>query len=532
MCGIYSCFYRISYPYGTQHEILKRRGPDQYKMSINNNCLMAFYRLAIVGGIDGMQPYATDNIILICNGEIYNYKELAKRHNIVEPKSDCMIIAELYKRVGIDQTVAMLDGEFAFVLYDMDKKLVYAARDITGVKPLYYSINQNDNINQTIEFASMIKALGYSHNVQHIKPRHIYTYDMTKHTLSDSCYHAFIYRPNVNIDYNDIYTALKHAVEKRIMQADRPIGFLLSGGFDSSLVLSIAMDSKLLKHKPDVFTFGFNEQAPDVISAKIMVKWLRSKYGDDCINWHLVIMNFKDGINAIDKTIKALETFDTTTIRASVPMWLISSYIANNTNIKVVLSGEGSDELFAGYLYFKHAPNIHACRSEIIKLLNNLYYYDNLRADRSTADHGLEVRPPFLDKELIDIVLSHSELGVNTDGNRTNTKLLIRKATPIQMLPDAIHHGKKEAFSDAVGLEWKDFIQHECKDAEFHDTYDSNIIPITNEMKFYQAIFRLLFDEDTVPPFHILPALWLPNQDWINTGIEPSARVLPNYNRS
>jgi asparagine synthase (glutamine-hydrolysing) len=449
MCGIYACFFKdgVQKPC-INHTVLVNRGPDQYKEYKDEKCFMAFYRLAIVGGSNGMQPYSALNCILICNGEIYNYKELAEKYCYSEKDellSDCYIIIHLYRTLGIERTVSLLDGEFAFVLYDMTANIIHAARDITGVKPLYYSNKES------LEFSSKIKALNNIKDVQHIEPRMIYTYDLSNNTMSKQSYHAFMYKPDPSIQLSHIFYLFKNAVEKRICQSNRPIGFLLSGGFDSSLVLSVALESKLLKTPPDVFTFGFNKNAPDVISATAMVEWLRVKYGNDCINWHLVIENPTVGISNIENTIRALETYDTTTIRASVPMWLISQYIVKNTNVRVLLSGEGSDELFGGYLYFMYSPNIYAARAEVIKLLNNLHYYDNLRADRTTADNGLEVRPPFLDKQFITAILTHPDLCMNVK----NTKELIRQATPVGMLPESIHFGKKEAFSDAVGLNGK-----------------------------------------------------------------------------
>ena len=546
MCGIYACFFNKKYPYKIckYRDVLTKRGPDKYREYLDERCFMGFYRLAIVGNDMGMQPYAASDCVLICNGEIYNYKELAKQYGIKEEMhSDCFIIIHLYKKLGIERTVALLDGEFAFVLYDIDANVMHAARDITGIKPLYYSTNKqsSDDSKDIIEFSSMIAALGNIKGVQHVQPRQIYTYDLPNNIMSIQPYHTFIYKPDPSIQLNHIYYSLVLAVEKRIRQADRPVGFLLSGGFDSSLVLSIALEIKILKSPPDVFTFGFSHDAPDVISAKVMVDWLRAKYGENCIRYHLVIDTFNNGLSAIQPTIAALETFDTTTIRASVPMWLISSYIAKNTNIKVIISGEGSDELFGGYLYFKYSPNIFATRSEIIKLLNNLHYYDNLRADRTTADHGLEIRPPFLDKQVIASALSHSDLGLNVK----NTKELIRRATPIGMLPDSIHFGKKEAFSDAVGLQWKDMIQAEMSlinpDTTLSNTdkYAHHITPLNSEMRAFQEMFHMTFTRRNTPnhmgddyiPYHITPALWLPNQDWVKTGIEPSARVLPAYTK-
>ena len=476
--------------------------------------------------------------------------------------SDCEVIINLYKKIGIDSTVKLLDGEFAFVLIDTNIGLVHFARDYMGVKPLYFSCIQDNNKFVSLEISSLMKSMNLSNSSYHVIPKYLYTYDMNKLTLSEQQYVSLIYQ-NLHSDKELIYTALTKAVEKRISQSERPIGFLLSGGLDSSLVLSIAMEyyqhlykkeltklqlenelldienkrtfneleslAKLSYVKPLVFTFGFSKDAPDVKSANVMVDYLRDKYGHDCMDWHLVIQSIDKGLNSLSSVIYELETYDTTTVRASTPMYLISKYISENTDVKVIISGEGSDELFGGYLYFKYAPNDFAFRSEIITLLNNLFYYDVLRADRTTSAFGLEVRPPFLDRELVRSVLTSGELvcGVN------NTKELLRHAVESKnLLPVEILYGKKEAFSDAVGLSWKDSITIHTNNAMsiIDDTginYSRHVLPITNEMKYYQLVFNRLLQN----AYYILPCLWLPNQSWVSTGIEPSARVLSVYDK-
>jgi asparagine synthase (glutamine-hydrolysing) len=293
------------------------------------------------------------------------------------------------------------------------------------------------------------------------------------------------------------------------------------------LILGIALKYYLDKNvavKFDVFTFGFSNEAPDVISAKLAIGWFNERY-PNCINWHLVIRTIEEGLNTLPAVIDAVETYDTTTIRASTPMYLLSKYIAT-TNVKVIISGEGSDELFGGYLYFKHAPNEVAFRAEILTLLNNLFYFDALRADRSTAAHGLEVRPPFLDRTFVNAVLGHRNLKPGT-----NTKQLLRDIFEhMDIIPKEILHGRKEAFSDAVGLLWKDSIGVWCDGFKYDPTLEKlfvslGIPPETSEMKYYQYMFGTKY----YSAYHITPTLWLPNQTWVKTGVEPSARVLPNY---
>lgn len=545
MCGIYAYIHNQENKISVcDHTYLQKRGPDECKIIETDDYMLAFYRLAVVGVSNGEQPFEFQNIRLMCNGEIYNYQELRKMCDIqCKTDSDCEIIIYLYKKYGIEKTVSLLEGEFAFVLIDMDKNLVHFARDHIGIKPLYMAIdycvtddNQTNKISQ-IELSSVMYSMCLKSIGVHVNPRVIYTYDMVSKTLSEQMYTSFIYTPE-HASNELIQTALYRAVCKRIQQTERPIGFLLSGGLDSSIILAIAIQSGLLKHTPEVFTFGFSKDAPDVQSATLMIDWLKNQYGANCLNWHLVIQSVHDGLSNLPNVICALETYDTTTIRASTPMFLLSKYISEHTDVRVILSGEGSDELFGGYMYFKYAPNDLAFRSEIIYLLNNLFYYDALRADRTTATHGLELRPPFLDKVLINTVLHDKRLTKCV----VTTKELLREVircfkTSIPLLPHEILYGRKEAFSDAVGWQWKDSIEayatKQLSDVLIYDELvthkplynNSHIIPTTNEMRYYQQIYSNHFSQN----FNILHKLWLPNQAWVNTGNEPSARSLAVY---
>ncbi len=536
MCGIYLCFHNGKEPNTYYHNSLQKRGPNNTSIYSHDKFLIAFYRLAVVGVNNGVQPFIHNNIILVCNGEIYNYKELIKKYNIVcNTNSDCEVILHLYLLLGITETVKLLDGEFAFIL--IDNHNIYFARDPLGVKPLYIYYNDqnlelsslisgfssNTILNNNISNNTTFNQLRSQNHIRHVEPRNIYIFNSTNFSLTTSTYKEFIYYPTHN-DYEVIYETFKQAVLKRILQSDEnKIGFLLSGGLDSSLVLSIAMEYySSIKFIPDVFTFGFDENASDVKSAKIMVDFLRKKYGDSCIRWHLVIRNIYEGLITIPNVIKDIETYDTTTIRASTPMYIISEYISK-LGIKIVLSGEGSDELFGGYLYFQHAPDKSGFIYEIVKLLNEIYLYDGLRADRSTAAHGLEVRPPFLDRYFIDSVLSHFDLSPNVSNKNYLTKLLLRNVFKNKnYLPDEILWGKKEAFSDAVGLSWKDEIVKYTESLNNIQEFEDK--KLTKEMRWYKQLFFKYYNNT-----NILTKYWLPNQNWINTGYEPSARVLPNY---
>lgn len=483
MCGIYFCCGKNRCK---NEGKLSARGPDQKKIIECEDYTAIFHRLAIFNtSSEGLQPFIVGKTVLLCNGEIYNYDSFDPDN----PRSDCECIAYLYNAYGIEFTVNVLNGEFAFIIYDTEKKLIHFARDRLGRKPLFY---EKDAI------SSLLCCLD---NGIQVIPGNIYTYDVINKILSIQPYHTFIYKPIGVTDY-DIKRSLINAVSKRCHQSDRPIGFLLSGGFDSSLILSIALSYGMVKN-PHVFTIGFSEDAPDIKSATKMVDYLK-KYQ---FQWHKVILPIEEGIKAIPEVIEVLETYDTTTVRASTPMYLISKYIKERTDVRVILSGEGSDELFGGYLYFNYAPNDQAFRAEILKLLRELYLYDVLRADRTTASQGLEIRTPFLDDELVTSVLRSDKLKKGK-----LTKQMIRDIVDNTLLPDEIRLGKKEAFSDAVSLGWKDAI-----------VSHSAMIGM-KESEWYRSIFKEKFGD-----IKVLPKLWLPNQDWVHTGDEPSARVLSVY---
>jgi asparagine synthase (glutamine-hydrolysing) len=527
MCGIY--WYLRGIDRGdrfvpTKHTCLEARGPDQTAILDEPDYYAAFYRLAIVGVDDGMQPFISEKSIVMCNGEIYNSTRLEYEMELKNTTgSDCECISRMYADgTDIENIVRQLSGEFAFVLHSQESGITFFARDRFGRKPLYYSISEQGDLDVCSLYAGTEFA-----KKQQVLPGVLYSFNQKRKCLSQMPYHTFSYNPTAGITEEHIMDSFIEGIIERATQTEREIGILISGGFDSSFVASTVLKYCKLDIPLHAFTIGFDENAPDVIAAEIMVNYLRAKYGPDCIKWHRVILTVEEAIAAIPDVIKALETYDTTTIRASVPMYLISKYIRQNTNVRVILSGEGSDELFGGYLYFKYVPDVHAFTAEICKLLRELYLFDVLRADRATAAWGLEVRTPFLDDDFVQNVLS----SVSLMPSDKNTKMLIRQiAAAYDMLPDEILWGKKEAFSDAVGLSWKDAItKHAETFVEQQEGVRFNIsnviVPKTDEMLYYQYIFGGLFPDS----WHLLPKLWLPNQDWVDTGIEPSARVLSVY---
>lgn len=524
MCGFYCFFGDKSNNISTlQNKFLSHRGPDEFVQYQSNDFYAAFYRLSVVGLFDKhSQPFIGKNgTVVMVNGEIYNHLELIKKYNLnCNSHSDCEVVLHLYELLGIKKMLKCLDGEFSIVIYDNNK--LYACRDKYGVKPLYYTENGK-------ELSSLVNGIqSKDDEIFHIIPGYLYTFDKISEIKEKIEY----YCENLQfpITKEDIYNSLVKSVEKRIIHSDRPVGFLLSGGLDSSIVLSIALNSGLLKKPAHVFTFGFDKNAPDVLGAEKIIKFLKNKHGDDSLIWHLVLMTPDDGLKNLEDLIVILETYDTTTIRASTPMYLLCKYIKETTDITVILSGEGSDEAGAGYLYTKYAPNDIELQEDCQKLLDELYLFDCLRADRTSASNSLEIRPPFLDFSFTELVKKSELLKCNSE----TTKFLFRSMIPDNMLISDIQWGMKVAFSDGVSDIWKielkkftDIFVHKTK----HLIYNPNLIPETNEGKVFQHIFATHFG---INKWNLLPKLWLPNLKWmenygIKIGQEPSATILPEY---
>lgn len=550
MCGIHFCFGESK-----EHnaELLQKRGPDKTNYQYFKGAHCTFYRLAIVGLEHGDQPFQSDGRLTMANGEIYNHKLLNFQSRPVPGgsseglqlvngefytlQSDCDIIHLLF-RLGWSpaKICGVLDGEWAFVHFTGDE--VFFARDRLGRKPLYYLSDEMKRVlvvSSTIEGVTCYLKGHHTRKIVECLPGVLYFAKISegKVTLGSVRYHDFLISTCARevddlvpdpFSYSDFYKLFVSAIVRRVNQSERPVGFLLSGGLDSSLVLSVALQWCKFKTPPLVFTFGFEEKAPDVLAAEKVVNYLRELYGPNCIEWHKVIGQVDDGLQTIPKVVTSIETYDITTVRASTPMFLISKYIAEKTNVKVILSGEGSDELFGGYLYFMYAPSDTAFQAEILKLLRELYQFDVRRADRTTATHGLEIRTPFLDDEFVQYFINHGMCGKNKKISKEFIRDVIIKCAPA-ILPEDIIQGKKEAFSDAVGYSWKDSIGEFAK----KELAKMNLVTPkgqSDEAFFYQMVFEKQFG---IPKEVVLSHYWLPNKDWIDTGNEPSARALGVY---
>jgi asparagine synthase (glutamine-hydrolysing) len=559
------------------HEALskiKHRGPDRTICVNNNNFDIGFQRLAIMDlSIQGDQPFSfsykmTDSgtgrqvlrtLYVVCNGEIYNYKEilesedfkncLEKTNYVMKSHSDCEIILPLFLHHGIDYLTKKLNGEFAFAIYDVYEDLemnktvynVYLARDRFGIRPLFYTII-ND---YTFAFCSEMKGLiGLKGNnkVEVFRPRTwLHATGMKgekKLYFNAALYYRIgnipiIKKPELSDVYRIIRAQFTKAVEIRL-DSEREIGCLLSGGLDSSLVSAIA--SEYLKkqgRKLKTFSIGMPD-SPDCKFAKLVAEHIGSEHTN-------IEIPESEWLNKLEKIIEITETFDITTIRATTGQYLVSKWIADNTNIKVLLIGDGSDELTSGYLYFHKAPSPNESHVENLKLLDTIHYFDVLRADRGISSNGLEARVPFLDYNFVDLYLSIDtdlrtpQKHLYEDGKTAKCeKWLLRKAFDESgLLPSAVLWRKKEAFSDGVSSHsksWYQIIQEkinsEMSDEYFEEgikKYEGFVKPHTKEALFYHEVYDKLYPNQ----YGILPFYWLPK--WVGDATDPSARTLSIY---
>lgn len=499
---------------------LNKRGPDQSQEIVTDGITFSFHRLAIMDlHPSGMQPFQMAGCTLVANAEIYNYKAIKKQLKNVQFKgfSDCEVLLPLYKEMGTD-LFQCLDAEFAIVLYDSQKKQLIAARDPIGIRPLFYGYHKIDG---KIIFASEVKAMiGIVEKAYPFPPGHIYMNGVfTKyHKLydMDTYHHHTLDEITTNIK-----TKLISAVTKRL-DSDAPMGFLLSGGLDSSLVCSIA--SKVLQKPIRTFSIGMEKDPIDLKYATTVSNYLGTNHTE-------VIISKADVLDSLETVICALETYDITTIRASIGMYLLCKYIHEKTDIKVLLTGEVSDELF-GYKYTDFAPTPKAFQEESMKRMKELYMYDVLRADRCLAANSLEARVPFADIDFVNYVLRIAP------EDKMNTyhmgKYLLRKAFADNYLPENILYRDKAAFSDAVGHSLVDHLKALAEEKYTDEAFQQKKMlfkptPISKESLMYREIFDIHYPNHS----HLLTNYWMPNTDWEGCQVnDPSARVLTNYGNS
>ena len=497
------------------------RGPDDSRVIDVGQGILGFHRLSIMGlHPEGMQPFGLNGSWVVCNGEIYGFeklkKELSKDYTFTS-ESDCEVLLPMYEKYGVGM-FAKLDAEFACILYDGKQKKFIAARDPIGIRPLYYGYDGNG----TILFASEPKNLvGLTDKILPFPPGHYYC-DGKFVCYCDIAAVDHVLPDDLETVCANIHDKLVAGVKKRLV-ADAKIGFLLSGGLDSSLVCAIAARES---EKPiRTFAIGMSEDAIDLKYAKQVADYLHADHTEVIINKEIVL-------NALEEVIAMLGTWDITTIRASVGMYLVCKYIHEHTDIRVLLTGEISDELF-GYKYTDFAPSAHEFQAESQKRIRELFMYDVLRADRSISVNSLEARVPFGDLDFVKYVMSIDPARKMNIYNKG--KYLLRKAFEGDWLPESILWREKAAFSDAVGHSMVDDIKEYAEsyytDREFAEKSGKYAYcrPFTKESLLYRELFEKYYPGQA----GMIVDYWMPNRAWPHCDVsDPSARVLANYGAS
>ncbi len=507
-------------------DTIKHRGPDSTKTKFTDQYMMGFQRLAIMDLThEGDQPFSHGDWTVVCNGEIYNYPQIKETYSDFPyvSHSDCEVLIPLIIHEGIEKLVDSVDAEFAMLAVNSKTGEIIAARDPIGIRPLFYGFTKT----KKIAFASEVKALqSFCTGILPFPPGH-YFKDGKFVEYIDLAHVSKFSKEGLKEIGKNIREKLEAAVIKRL-QSDAPIGFLLSGGLDSSLVCSIAAKyRKSIGGKPiRTFAIGMSEDAIDLKYAKQVADHIGSDHTE-------VIIERADAIEALRQVIYQLETWDITTIRASLGMYLVCKYIKEKTDVKVLLTGEVSDEIF-GYKYTDFAPSALSFQEEAQKRLRELYIYDVLRADRCISACSLEARVPFSDRDFVSYVMSIDPAKkLNTYGHG---KYLLRMAFEEgNYLTKELLYREKAAFSDAVGHSLVECIKAHAAKIYEGDKYEKGIAkykyrtPFTTE----SLLFRDIFEEMYPGYAELILDYWMPNKEWENCNVtDPSARVLPNYGAS
>ncbi len=496
------------------------RGPDMSRIDETPSGYLCFHRLSIMGlHPEGMQPFHLGKDACVCNGELYGFRpvreKLAEKYTFVSD-SDCEIILPMYREYGLEM-FRMLDAEFAMVIYDGERDAYIAARDPIGIRPLFYGYDHGD-----IVFASEAKNLvGLVDKVFPFPPGHYYAdgkfvryADLT--TVSDYC------GDDLETVCKNIHDKLVAGIEKRL-DADAPLGFLLSGGLDSSLVCAVS--ARLLGKPIRTFAIGMDLDAIDLKYARQVADYIGADHTE-------VIMTRQQVLDSLEEVIAMLGTYDITTIRASMGMYLCCKAIHERTDVRVLMTGEISDELF-GYKYTDFAPSPAAFQQEAKKRVDELYMYDVLRADRCISVNSLEARVPFGDLDFVKYVMSVDPAKkVNVYGKG---KYLLRHAFEGDYLPHDILWREKAAFSDAVGHSMVDDLKEYAETLYTDEAYEaarqkySFAQPFTKESLLYREIFEKYYPGQA----EMIQDFWMPNKEWEGCNVnDPSARVLSNYGGS
>jgi asparagine synthase (glutamine-hydrolysing) len=490
-------------------ETINSRGPDSSNLLFiekDDCCLvLGFKRLAINDVSDkGQQPFFLNNTYTMCNGEIYNYHQLTESFPL-KSTSDCEVLPHLIHKYGFEETVKKLDGVYAICHVDKNNK-IHLVRDRVGVKPLFYGVEKNMFV--VASESKVIEKLNLFTESKELFPSTIITYNnyLSFYLQPSPLLRLPLNEVNIKEMCTNLRLLLVQSVKKRL-QCDREIGCLLSGGLDSSIIACILASE--LKTKLHTFSVGF-QGSTDIEYARKVAKYIGSEH-------HELILDQNYALQSIERIIKTIETYDTTTIRASTPMFLLCEWISKNFPHKVIFSGEGSDELFCGYRYFHNAPSALHAHNESLRLVKELHKYDVLRAERCTSDNGLELREPFLDCELIKYVTNipgNLKIPYSVSGNKVE-KYFLRLAFE-NNLPEEVLWRKKEAFSDAVSNTDKD-----NRDDLWFRKIQNYIQQTYNctEKEYYREMFNKHFKK-----YKPMIPEWLPK--WSGNIQDPSATVL------
>lgn len=548
MCGIWACIGPCRKEQALNSTgALVPRGPEGTRVVTvcDGKATLGFTRLAINGLTDaGMQPCSDmAGDFWICNGEIYNWRDLAEHHGLVceEAASDCQILGQLWAACGRDPTVFFrsLDGVFAIVLVDTGRGEVLVGRDPYGVRPLFMS---HDAVSGAVVFASEMKALGscldgvrafppgswarfpLDGGVGAVKPVPYHTVPW----LKNPCYE------DVEVAAAALRTSLRAAVKKRLM-TERPCAALLSGGVDSSLICALVQQELKAAGKPPLKTFSIGfEGSTDLAYARKVAEHIGSDHTE-------IVSTPDEFFAAIPEVVRAIESYDITSVRASVGNWMVCREIAKRTDCKVVFNGDGSDEVFGSYLYFFRAPSDEEFEAESGRLLEDIHMYDVLRSDRSISSHGLEARTPFLDKQFVAVARSiptrfrrprkpvramERSAGEVDDG--LVEKWILRHAFAADgLLPAEVLWRQKEAFSDGVSgsaKAWYEEIKERIGDSSGAASSYTHLPPPTAEARYYRDLFEELYGPQRA---RVLKYFWMPK--WSGETADPSARTLSLY---
>ena len=498
------------------------RGPDATRIIDTGNGLLGFHRLSVMGlTASGMQPFEMNGSYVVCNGEIYGFEKIKKRLSKqydFRSDSDCEVLLPLYRECGTEM-FAMLDAEFACIIYDGETEEYIAARDPIGIRPLYYGYDEKG----TIIFASEAKNLmGLTDKISPFPPGHYYKNgdficycDIAK--VDEIC------QDDLETVCKNIHDKLVKGVTKRLV-SDAKVGFLLSGGLDSSLVCAIAAQKSGMPIR--TFAIGMSEDAIDLKYAKQVADYIGSEHTE-------VIITKEDVFSSLEEVIHLLGTYDITTIRASMGMYLVCKAIHEQTDIRVLLTGEISDEIF-GYKYTDFAPDAQSFQKEAEKRIREIHMYDVLRADRCISVNSLEARVPFGDIDFVRYVMSvNPELKMN---KYKKGKYLLRHAFDDgNYLPKEILWREKAAFSDAVGHSMVDYLKEYAEEKYADDKIRvmcekyEHARPFTKESLLYREIFEKYYKGQS----GMVVDFWMPNKEWDGCDVnDPSARVLANYGDS